>query len=476
MSSRSWARYLTAGALFGVALVLPAQAQPVPAQAQPPADPLAGSSGLGDPYYPEDGNGGYDVRHYDVAIDYDPPSRQLVGKARIDATATQALHAFNLDYAGPAVSAVSVNNLPAGFVRHGEHELTVTPALPVLPGLPFTVTVDYAGAEGDTANNGWTISSSGGAFAAGEPHSATSWYPLNDTPMDKATFDLQVTVPQEWQAVSNGLRVGDRVEGDKRVVRWSTQRPTVGYLTTVAIDHFDFLEQRRADGTPLISAFAPDADQDKKLEQRLPEILDFIESVYGPYPFESGGGIYVDTDLPFSLETQTRPIYAPWTDLNTVVHENTHQWWGDSMSVRNWSDVCLNECFASYTADYLWPERKEGEDVDAMYRETLAKTLDMPKFWEIPLQNPGAGREFTAVYYRGPLFLHALRHELGDDVFFPAVAQFVQSHAYGNASMPEFREFMQSRAATDLSGFFAAWLDSTTVPPDQYLYPGDLRG
>ncbi|MGW5517371.1 M1 family metallopeptidase [Nocardia africana] len=476
MKSHAWARCLTAGALCGVALMLPAQVQPMPAQAQPAADPFTGSPGLGDPYYPDDGNGGYDVQHYDVAIDYDPPTRHLTGTARIDAVSTQPLRAFNLDYAGPAVTKVSVNNLPAGFTTGGEHELTVTPALPVLPGLPFTVTVDYAGNESDDPDSGWTISPSGGAFAAGEPHSATTWYPLNDTPSDKATFDLRVTIPQEWQAVSNGLRVSDTVAGDKRTVKWSSAHPSIGYLTTVAIDHFDFLDQRRANGTPLISAFAPGADKGRALEQRLPEVLDFLESLYGPYPFESGGGIYVDTDLHFSLETQTRPIYAPWTDFNTVVHENTHQWWGDSMSVRNWSDICLNECFASYTADYLWPERKEGKDIDALYRSTIAKTLDKPGYWEIPLQNPGAGNEFTTVYSRGPLFLHVLRHELGDDVFFPAVAQFVRSHAYGNASMPEFRDFIQTKTTTDLSGFFTAWLDTTTPPPDQYLYPGSLRG
>jgi aminopeptidase N len=461
-------RCLAAGVLLAAGLALPANAQPL-------ADPFVGAPGLGDPYYPDDGNGGYQVGHYAVAIDYDPPSRQLTGRARLDAVATQALRVFDLDFDGPAVQRVSVNNLPAVFDRNGTHKLSVTPALPVLPGLPFTVTVDYAGAEGDEPDSGWTISPSGGAFVAGEPHSAATWYPLNDTLLDKATFELQVTVPQEWQVVSNGLRVRDTVDGPNRTVAWTSQYPSLGYLTTVAIDHFDFLEQRRANGTPLISAFAPAAAAAEDLESRLPEVLDFLESLYGPYPFESAGGIHVDTDLHFSLETQTRPIYAPWADLNTVVHENTHQWWGDSMSVRQWSDICLNECFASYTADYLWPERKEGKDIDAAYRQTLAKYHDDPKFWEIPLQNPGAGREFTSVYYRGPLFLHALRHLIGDPVFFPAVAQFVQSHAYGNASMPEFRQFMQSKTTADLSGFFTAWLDRTDPPPDEYLYPGTLH-
>ncbi|WP_067670048.1 M1 family metallopeptidase [Nocardia miyunensis] len=468
MTSCKWLCAVLAGALLAVGASLPAQAQP-------PADPLVGAPGLGDPYYPDDGNGGYHVGHYAVAIDYDPPTHKLTGNARLDAVSTQPLRMFDLDFNGPAVQQVSVNNLPAGFARIGDHKLNITPALPILPGLPFTVTVRYSGIEANSSDHGWTISPSGGAFAAGEPHSAATWYPLNDTPLDKATFDLTVTVPQEWQVISNGLRVRDEVHGPQRTVQWATQHPVLGYLTTVAIDHLDFLNQRRANGMPLISAFAARAVARKDIERRLPEVLDFLESLYGPYPFESGGGIYVDTDLPFSLETQTRPIYAPWATLHTVVHENTHQWWGDSMSVKNWSDVCLNECFASYTADYLWPERKEGKDVDAQYRSTLTRERNRPEYWQTRLQNPGAGKEFTSVYSRGPLFLHALRRLIGDGVFFPSVAQFVRSHAYGNASMPEFRQYMQSRTPVDLSGFFADWLDGATRPADRYLYPGSLH-
>ncbi|MGY4098551.1 M1 family metallopeptidase [Nocardia sp. R16R-3T] len=457
---------------LSVAVIGALVAAPVPAS----ADPLVGAPGLGDPYYPLDGNGGYDVGHYEVTIDYDPPSHQLTGTTRVDATATEPLRMFDLDFDGPDVRMVSVNNLPAAFDRNGEHELTVTPLLPLLPGLPFTVTVDYAGQARNTEGAGWTYAPSGGAFVAGEPHSAATWYPLNDTPLDKATFTLHASVPAEWEVVSNGVRTQDAVTGAKRNVTWESHQPVLGYLTTVAIDHFSYLEQRRANGTPLISAFASNAERNRDTEQRLPEIIDFEEALYGPYPFDAGGGIYVDADLEFSLETQTRPIYAPWTDLHTVVHEIAHQWWGDSVSVRQWSDICLNECFASYTADYLWPERMEGKDVDADYRETIRKYRADQKFWDISLQDPGVENEFTSVYYRGPLFLHALRKQLGDEIFFAAVREFNAAHAYGNASMPEFRTFVQSKSPTDLSGFFDAWLNRTTPPPDEYLFPGALRG
>ena len=474
MKTSVWTRCLAVG-LAVVGVLGSASVRSSPVSAQPAVDPLVGAAGLGDPYYPDDGNGGYRVDHYDLGIGYDPPSRRLDGTARIDAVATQALRQFSLDFSGPDVSAVTVNNLPAGFTRDAGHKLSVTPALPVLPGLPFTVTVEYSGVQGNDPGEGWTISSTGGAFAAGEPHSASSWFPLDDTLGDKATYDLTATVPEQWQVISNGRQVGDTVADGNRTVHWASHQPMAGYLTTVAIDHFQFDTARRADGTPLVSAFAPGAESHRDVEQRLPEVLDFLESLYGPYPFDSGGGIYVDTDLKFSLETQTRPIYAPWTDLDTVVHENAHQWWGDSMSLQNWSDVCLNECLASYTADYLWPERKEGADVDQQYRDTVAEFRAQPQRWDIRLQDPGAGKEFSSVYSRGPVFLHALRRTIGDDAFFGALPQFVQSHAYGHASMPEFRQFIQSRTPVDLTGFFHAWLDETGIPSDEYLYPGSLR-
>ncbi|ATL69000.1 M1 family metallopeptidase [Nocardia terpenica] len=468
-------RYLLAPAI-ALALCLAG----VPALADPPwGNPTPGSDGLNDPYYPKDGNGGYTINHYDLAVNYDPPTHNLIGKATLSASATQDLSQFDLDYNGPQVSSVTINGQAAQFKHAEEHELVITPPMPIPNQLPFTIVVDYAGAEPDTAGNGWTYSPSGGAFAAGEPHSATTWYPLNDTPLDKATFTVRATVPNGWDVASNGIRTSDLpLDTDHHVVTWEERDPIIGYLSTIAIDKFTRLEQTTSDGTPLESFFAPGAAQNKQaLEQNLPKVIDFEEQLYGKYPFTSGGGIYVDTNLQFSLETQTRPTYAPWTDLDTLVHENAHQWWGDSMSVQTWRDVCLNECFASYTADILWPERIDGKDSDKLYLDTLARYEKQHRdIWSIPLYDPGAGKEFTTVYSRGPLFLHALRRTIAnDDVFFTAIRDFNENHRNANASIPEFRDFIQSRASQDLTGFFDAWLNGTTKPADQYLYPGSLH-
>ncbi|WP_246002847.1 M1 family metallopeptidase [Nocardia tenerifensis] len=445
-----------------------------------PADPLVGSPGLGDPYYPMDGNGGYYVRHYDIGIDYDPPTHQLVGKARIEATAQQGLKAFNLDFNGPPVRKVLVNGQPAGFDRNGEHELTLTPAQTLVPLLPFTVEVEYEGPVSESkSGKGWAFLPSGGAVVAGQPHSARSWYPLNDTLANRATFTLTVSVPEEWDAVSIGEKTKDTVEHGRHIVTWESKDEVLGYLTMMAIDKFSYLEgERKPEGKreriPLLSAFSPGAKDKREYERRLPEIIEFIEDLYGPYPFLNAGGVFLDLGLAASLETQTRPVYADWAGLATVVHEITHQWWGDSTSIQQWADICLNECFAEYTASYLWPERKNGADVDKMYRDTIARHRDDAQYWRVPLHDAGRGHEFESVYDRGPLFMHALRRQLGDQTFFAAVRDFYLGHERRSTSMAEFCTFIQTKSATRLDGFFDAWLHGTTMPAEQYLFAGAL--
>jgi aminopeptidase N len=155
-----------------------------------------------------------------------------------------------------------------------------------------------------------------------------------------------------------------------------------------------------------------------------------------------------------------------------VVHENAHQWFGDSVSVASWSDICLNECFASY-AQWLWDEAKEHKDLDAQYRTQVARTTD--RFWNRKLYDMGAGKEFTAVYDKGAVAMHALRRKIGDPAFDQVMRGWAAKHKDGNASWPDFEQFVQEIAKQDLRPFFDAWFRGDTKPADDLLYPGSLR-
>lgn len=442
------------------------------------AEAEPGADGAGDPYYPDDGNGGYDVTDYHVSISYDPTSHNLDGDTVVTATATGELNTYNLDLNGLKVSAVEVDGKAAKFDRAGDHELVITPATPIADGAAFETRVRYAGVpsaaeKGTLGVNGWQISQSGGAFAAGEPHSATSWYPANDTPRDKATFELDARVPAGWSVVSNGRESPPTRGSDGwTTYHWAEPNGIATYLTTVGIDKWTFERSTLPGGLPVVSAYAPGAEDKKQVESRLPEIIEFLSSKFGPYPQSAAGGIYINENIGFSLETQGRPIYASWAEVEVVVHENAHQWYGNSVSVESWKDICLNECFASY-AQWLWAEAKNGTNLDDRFRQQVAKSTD--KFWGGKLYDMGAGNEFTSVYDKGPTALHALRRQIGDEAFNRVLREWPAEHEHGNASWPEFEQFVAKIAGQDLDGFFAAWFHSDEQPADKYLYPGSLR-
>jgi aminopeptidase N len=441
--------------------------------------PQAGADGAGDDYYPTDGNGGYRVDDYQVAITYDPTGHHLDGDTVVSARTTQRLSRFDLDLRGLDVHWVRVDGQPAAFTRSGEHELVVTPPRALESGAPLRVEVSYAGtpqpAHAVIGLGGWQISASGGAFAAGEPHSATSWYPANDTPRNKATFHLAATVPPGWSVVSNGREQGSTPAANGwTTYRWGEDTPIATYLTTVAIDRWTFERYQLPDGTPVVNAYAPGAEDKRALEAWLPEILDFLTSKFGPYPQDAAGGIFLNDQIGFSLETQTRPTYAQWANLATLVHENTHQWFGDSVSVDGWRDTCLNECFASY-AQWMWAEVKDHWDLDTAYREYIDRNRDNQSFWSGRLYDMGPGREFTSVYSKGVLAMHALRREIGESAFDAVLRGWPAMHRGGNASWPEFEAFVERVSGMDLRGFFQAWFHDGTLPPQQYLFPGPLR-
>ncbi|MFF8710545.1 M1 family metallopeptidase [Streptomyces sp. NPDC015184] len=444
-----------------------------------PASAAPGGPGVGDPYFPDDGNPGYDVSHYDVRIAYDPARPDhLDGVTTVTARALDGLDRFGLDLKGFTVASVEVNGTPAkSFSRSGAHELVVTPARPVAKGSTFAVRVAYAGRPDP---EGWHTLRNGGAYVAGEPHSATSWYPANDHPSDKATFSLTATVPEGWTAVGNGLPGPVTTSNGEKTFRWSEDRPMATYLSTVAVDRFTVHRGRTAAGTPVITAYSPDAVIDPAAEAEQTDILDFLAAKFGPYPFSSAGAVVVGatkepTDAPVALETQTRPTYGGGMLFDaSVVHENAHQWFGDSVSFKDWRDGCVAECFAQY-AGQLWEEHK-GADLDEdYYRSEVEASADDPSFWSVRLYDPGPGRELDAtLYFKGSLMLHALRRTVGDGAFFGTLRTWTRVHAHGNASFRQFEALAAKVSGKDLRGFFAAWVDGTVVPPRKYLYPGSL--
>jgi hypothetical protein len=201
-----------------------------------------GEPGLNDPYFPLDGNGGYDVEHYLLDLAYDPATDVLGGTATITARATQDLSAFNLDLDGLTVRSVTVDNGGAAWSRDGG-ELTVTPKRGVPKGHRFTTAVKYDGvpeAVTDQFGTSGFLHTDDGALVVGEPHVAATWFPVNDHPLDKASYTFRITVPEGLEVVANGRLQSRRTHDGKTTWAWRAAEPMASYLATASVGNFRF--------------------------------------------------------------------------------------------------------------------------------------------------------------------------------------------------------------------------------------------
>jgi aminopeptidase N len=436
-----------------------------------------GGQSIGDPYFPHDGNTGYQVDHYGLKLAYQPGADHLSGTATIQATTTQDLSSFSFDF-GLDTSAVTVDNEPATF-KEQDAKLVVTPKASIANGKQMTVVVTYDGVPGKVEMNGekvW-IATPDGAASTGEPHYAAFWFPCNDHPSDKATFDVSVTVPEGTSALSSGTLASSAKRAGETTWAWHSAKPQATYLEFLAIGKYQVTSTTASDGRPFITAYdqrmSSKAIKNAKASiDRTPEVLAWESSLFGPYPFEAEGGVVANSDSgdDDAEEFQTRPVY--WSgsfddgpDVSVVVHENAHQWFGDDVSPRTWQDIWLNEGFATY-AEWMWGEHTGGKSVQEMSDSIYQEHKDEKDFWEVPPGDPGAKNLLhDAVYDRGALTLQALRVAVGDEKFFSILREWATERHYGNGTSAQFIAVAEKVSGQSLSQLFDTWLVQKKRPP-----------
>ena len=430
--------------------------------------PMPGADGLGDEHYPTMGNGGYDALHYTLELTVDVANNKISGTTTIEAQAKQALSSFNLDLHGLKVSAVTVNTAKADFSRQGD-ELIVTPSQPLFAEENFTVIIQYSGTPQPVSDAAFASEKVGwysdtGVYVFSEPSGAMGWYPVNNHPLDKATYTFRITVPKQYQVAANGLLKSEDINGTMRTSVWEESYPMASYLATLIIGRYKLVSESGPDGLPIRNYFPLDAGADiTRGFNRTSEMISYYSQVFGPYPFDVYGAAVVPMEGGIALEDQTLSIFSnDATNEMTVAHELSHQWFGDSISLKSWKDIWLNEGFATY-AEALWVEHTKGkaaadEFMRGMYNDVKEHNMAAPG-------NPPVGNTFSGfVYERGACTLYALRLKLGDEVFFKILQTYYARYRYSNASTDDFIAVAETTSGQDLKGFFNDWLFSAKVP------------
>ena len=434
-----------------------------------------GSAGIGDSYFPLFGNGGYDVGHYDLSVRYSPGSDRLVGDATITAQATMDLSRFNLDFVGLQIDSLTVDGVDATWTREQRHELVVTPPQALLLNSTFVVRVAYAGVPKTFSDlvPGGVVRTDDGALFIGEPEAAAAWFPVNDHPKDKATYDIDLTVPDRLKAISNGRFLGRAPAGNGRTTwSWQVTDPMASYLATAAIGRFRIDRRVTASGIRVLDALDPRSPNEVRLALLKEErIVRFLARQFGPYPFDDLGGIVDHHRLGYALETQTRPVYDSsfFPGVNTFIatHELAHQWFGDVVSIDDWQHIWLNEGFATY-AEWLWADRRGLATPQAISSFYCRYVPASDRFWKVPPGDPGVDRLFDrAVYVRGAMTLQALRKAVGTAAFFEILRTWVVDHGNGTGTTDQFIQLAEGISGMQLDALFDEWLFTPEKPACQ---------
>ncbi|MFD0856475.1 M1 family metallopeptidase, partial [Actinomadura adrarensis] len=437
-----------------------------------------GAPGAGDPYFPDMGNGGYDVAHYDLKLSYDPGTKAIDASAEIDARATQNLSRFNLDFSGPLqISALKVDGRKAAFKRTGAQELEITPSKGIRKNRKFTVSVAYSGVPqgvNDPAlgTSGW-VPTANGALMVNQPIGAATVYPVNDIPADKATYSFTLTAPKDLTTLANGDFAGKVTRGNLTTSRWEMRQPMASELAMLTIGKYDVVTTKTSTGIPNITAtdqaLGISPELAKSFNAKTASIQDWLATKFGKYPFSSTGGIALNAGIGYALETQARSIYDLGRRPGTIpsdtllAHELAHQWYGDSSTPERWADIWLNEGFATY-AEWMYMEAFQGTPVQDTFDDVYSTPADNG-LWTPVVADPGRDNIYHgAVYDRGAMTIHALRLEIGERDFARLIKDWPTRTRGKTFTTAEFIRFAEDVSGERLDDLFKKWIYTSGKP------------
>jgi aminopeptidase N len=436
-----------------------------------PATP--GSPDSGDSLFPHQGNGGYDVEHYAITLRW-RPTGSITASVRIRAVATQALSSFSLDFRGLTVDSATVAGDSAGFSGPTNEELTITPATPVLDGQTFRTVIAYHGEphyliDPDGSADGW-IPTSDGATVLSEPIGSMTWFPNNNTPSDKATYAITVTAPSSKTVASNGRLAGFSASpspGHTATWRWREPDPMASYLATVSIGDYDVVKATSNRGV-LLRSFVDTSMSGVRTARHVGGVVDYLSTQFGPYPLRSAGIIVDNVPVSYALEVQTRPVfpYDPGVS-GLLAHELAHQWFGDSVSLNDWSHIWLNEGFATY-AEWLWQARTQPNAPARRFHSLYHGNGSGSPFWNGVVAQPATPADLfdtNIVYTRGAMALEALRLTIGSNDFFTLVHRWSARLGGANGTTARFEAMAENVSGDNLDLLFENWLHSSGRPP-----------
>lgn len=426
-----------------------------------------------DSYTGVDFNLGFEVTHYDLDLTYRVEPNLLQGEAVLHIRALEDLDKLTLDLGGAMVARrITAKHAPrVAKFRLSGGKLRLNFADMIAEGQEFELCIRYGGAPrplrtpwGDI---GWEETESG-SLVASQPNGAPSWFPCDDTPSAKATYDIRITADDPFVVISNGKLVSRRRAGGS-MTRWHyrVKHPMATYLATVQVGEYIDIPLG-----PNVRAWAPARLKQVVLEEfaQQQEMVDFYSALFGHYPFADYQVVITDDELEIPLEAQGLSIFGSnhvkgdHVFERLIAHELSHQWFGNSVGLSEWKDIWLNEGFACY-CEWLWFEHAHGRPAHESARshyQVLAR-----KKQDIVLSDPGTHDMFDdRVYKRGALTVHALRRLLGDELFFLTVREYLSAAQHSTVTPDDLISRLRAVAVdpSAVDALLDEWLNHEVLP------------
>ncbi|MGB2906846.1 MAG: M1 family metallopeptidase [Candidatus Aminicenantaceae bacterium] len=308
------------------------------------------------------------------------------------------------------------------------------------------------------------------------PDEARHWFPCYDYPHDKVTMELIATVQKPNKVLSNGrlMSIEENEEENSVTYHWHQDKPHSTYLSMVAVAPFAVIEDS-LDSLPVnYWVYEKDVEDARRIFKKTPYMIDFFNKLYGyEYPWAKYDQVETPTQGGGAEATSAtilgqNVIYDEKADKDfswetIIAHETAHQWWGDLITLRTWSETWLNESFATYS-DYLYTRFDKGEDEGAFahLEKKNSYLLEAHTRYIRPIvfnryDHPGQNFD-RHTYPKGACVLHMLRFVLGDKPFFRTLKHFLHKHEFQPVETRDFMTAVKEATGQNLDWFFEQFI------------------
>ncbi len=433
----------------------------------------------------------YDLTNSKISLRFALDQRKVMGEVTHSlASLRDGLKSLAFDSVELKIESVTLNGKPAKFETTPD-KLLVPLSPPAKMGDRYEVTIRYTGTPKkglyfvlpdknypDRPKEIWT---------QGEAEDTRYYIPTYDYPNDRLTTEMIVTVPRDWETVSNGklLKVTNAPDG-MRTWDWKESLPHSTYLISLVAGEFQ-TSKMSAHNVPVLE-YAPRgrADRIAPTSARLPQMIDYFSMVLGvPYPWEKYSEAWVDDFVEGGMEntsatTQTatalvHPQLVTESAENTdslISHELAHQWFGDLVTCKDWANLWLNEGFATFF-ETVWEEHQYSADAAAFSRwQSRNQWMGAQRLYPVPIVT----RDFSdSIEYAGNVYtkagwvLHMLHDQLGDADFWRAMKHYLEKYRGQNAVSADLARAIEEATNVNVDKFFDQWIYGAGAPRFQVI-------